>query len=102
MSGYLKNSIVTSDELYRILKFNSDVRRNIAEKAFKQRTRGLNVSPYYLKRQLSQPGSDVMLLNILKTLFESLAKKTVHEARVDPKRNLRLTDLLADLRELCV
>jgi hypothetical protein len=43
-----------------------------------------------------------MLLNILKTLFESLAKKTVNEARVDPKRKLRLTDLLADLRELCV
>jgi hypothetical protein len=93
-----ENSIVTSDELYRILKFNSDVRRNIAEKAFKQRTRGLNVPPYYLKRQLSQPGSDVMLLNILKTLFESLAKQTVNEARVDPKRKLRLTDLLADLR----
>jgi hypothetical protein len=54
--------------------------------------------------------TDAKLLNILKKIFASFTadaspavkKKTVDEARVDPKRNLRLTDLLVDLRELCV
>jgi hypothetical protein len=105
-----KNNIPMSDKVYVYLKSNERVRRTIAERAFKKRTRGLNVSPAYLKRQLSQSGSDTMLLKILKEIFASFTadaspavkKKTVDEARVDPKRNLWLTDLLADLRELCV
>ena len=105
-----ENNIPMSDRVYVYLKTNERVRRTIAERAFKKRTRGLNVSPAYLKRQLSQPGSDIMLLNILKEIFASFTadaspavkEKTVDEGRVDPKRNLRLTDLLADLRELCV